>query len=77
MKSDKKITGTVSFQNIGTGFWGIVDADGNKWLPINMPEQLKVDGATVSCRIREAEEAVTVHMWGTPVTITAFETPGP
>ncbi|MFT7606044.1 MAG: hypothetical protein ACI8VT_003642, partial [Saprospiraceae bacterium] len=28
----KTIKGTVTFQNIETGFWGIIDSAGEKWM---------------------------------------------
>ncbi len=68
-----KITGKVVYQNIGTGFWGIVDDKGREWLPLNMPEQLKHDGERVAVTVKEVEEA-SIFMWGTPVKITSFHT---
>lgn len=73
----KKITGTVSFHKIATGFWGITDSDGNQWRPVHMPEQLKLEGATVFCTINLVDEDVSVFMWGTPVEIISFHTPQP
>lgn len=72
MKS-KKITGTVSFQQIGTGFWGIVDSHGNEWRPVNMPEQLKLEGKKVTVTVEETED-MSVFMWGTPVLVKSFHT---
>ena len=75
MKDTLRITGTVSYQNLETGFWGITDTKGNNWYPINMPEQLKIEGAKVRCTIRKMEDTVTFTMWGTPVKIISFQTP--
>ena len=49
----KKITGKVVYQNLGVGFWGIVDDRGNEYRPVNMPEQLKYKGARVSVTIQK------------------------
>lgn len=68
-----KITGKVVYQNIGTGFWGIVDGKGNEWRPVNMPEQLKYEGQQVTVDAKEVDE-MSVFMWGTPVKITSFQT---
>lgn len=76
MKS-KNIKGKVVYQNLGMGFWGIVDQDGNEWRPINMPEQLKYDGKEVSVSIKEVEEDVSMFMWGTAVKVLSFETFSP
>ena len=68
----KKIKGTVVYNNIGPGFWGIVDAQGNEWRPINMPEQLKTEGQAVTVSIQIIEEEMSIFMWGTAVKVTAF-----
>ncbi|MEL6866682.1 MAG: hypothetical protein AAFP19_19810 [Bacteroidota bacterium] len=69
----KSINGKVVYQKIGPGFWGIIDHQGREWRPVNMPEQLKTEGAKVSVRIREVDE-MSVFMWGTPVHIISFHT---
>ncbi len=69
MSKIKSITGKVVYQNIGLGFWGIEEIGGSKWLPVNMPESLKKEGKTISVRVRELEEEVSIFMWGTPVRI--------
>ncbi len=68
------ITGKVVYENIGPGCWGIVDNKSNQWRPVNMPEQIKKEGATVTVKAREVEEFASVFMWGTPVRITSFHT---
>ena len=73
MKS-KRITGTVKYQPIATGFWGIIDDKGNEWRPVNMPEQLKQEGKKVTLTIREADEGFSIFMWGTPVEVLGFHT---
>ena len=69
-----KIRGTVTYQNLGTGFWGIVGDNGSDYRPLNMPEQLKTIGAKVSCTAREIDEEMSIFMWGVPVKIISFET---
>ncbi len=69
-----RITGIVRYQNIGPGFWGIIDKSGIEWRPIHMPEQLKYEGATVSIIGREVEEGMSIFMWGKAIQITSFST---
>jgi hypothetical protein len=71
-----KIIGKVVYQNIGTGFWGIIDNKGNEWRPVNMPEQLKHEGAQVTVEAQEVDE-MSVFMWGTAVKIVSFHTLSP
>ena len=70
----KRITGKVTYQNLGTGFWGIVDEKGGEWRPVNMPEQLKQEGKRATVTIREVEEGASIFMWGKPVEVVAFTT---
>ncbi|MCB0571717.1 MAG: hypothetical protein KDC66_18235 [Phaeodactylibacter sp.] len=75
MKKQKiKIKGKVVYQNLGTGFWGIVGDDGREWRPVTMPEQLKHEGKTIEVEATEVEEDVSIFMWGTPIRVTSFQT---
>ncbi|MEM9824483.1 MAG: hypothetical protein AAF985_25580 [Bacteroidota bacterium] len=69
-----RIVGKIVYQNLGMGFWGILGDDGQEWLPINMPEQLKTPGARVEVTARKIEDYVSMHMWGQAIRITAFQT---
>lgn len=64
-----KISGKVVFENIGTGIWGVVDNDGNEWRPVDMPEEMKKEGIIVDLTVEDAEEDVSIFMWGKPVKI--------
>ena len=70
----KTIKGKVTYQNIGTGFWGIIDDSGNEWRVVNMPEQLKIDGKQVKVQAKKAKEEFSTFMWGEPVEVVAFST---
>ena len=71
------IQGKVVFKNIGPGCWGIVDDKGGEWRPVNMPEQLKYQGAEVRAKARQIPEEFSIFMWGTAVQISSFETLSP
>jgi len=77
MSKEQQITGVVSYHSFGTGFWGITDTSGHEWRPVHMPDQLKVQGASVICKIRIIEEDTSIFMWGRPVEIVSFHTPSP
>ena len=72
----KSIEGIISYQNIEAGFWGIIDNAGNKWLIINMPEQLKYDGKKVKVCLKPID-AMSMMMWGTPAELVSFATIAP
>jgi hypothetical protein len=69
-----KIKGKVAYQNLATGFWGIIDEKGGEWRPVNMPEQLKVEGKQVTVTVEEVDEGMSIFMWGEPVRIVSFNT---
>lgn len=64
-----KIKGKVQYQNLGMGFWGIIDAQGNQWRPVNLPEKLKKEGLEVSLNVKKIEEDFSIFMWGTAVKV--------
>lgn len=68
-----QISGVVTYQSLGTGFWGIIDDQGREWRAINMPEQLKHVGKAISVTVREVDD-MSIFMWGTPVEIVGFHT---
>lgn len=73
-KKTFQIKGKVAFQQLGTGFWGIIDEKGNEWRPTEMPNQLKYEGKQVVITAEEAEEGMSIFMWGTAIDVVAFNT---
>jgi len=71
--TNMKIKGKVIHLSLESGAYGIIDASGRKFLPLNMPNQLKKDGANVICKVHVAD-VMTTMMWGEPVYIDSFET---
>lgn len=69
-----KIKGTVRHIKLETGFWGIKSDDGEKYIPLNMPEQLKTEGRQVEVDAEPVHNMSGMHMWGEYVKITSFET---
>lgn len=70
------IRGKAVYVSLEMGFWGIQTPSGKKYLPINMPEQLKENGSMVACKAIVVDDVVSMQMWGTPVKIVSFETIG-
>ena len=75
MSKTHRVRVTVKHMSIEGGFWGLFDQQGRKWLPVNLPEQLKREGVEANCTLEEMPDVVTSYNWGTPVRITSFETP--
>ena len=66
------IKGTVVYQNLGPGFWGIVDQGGKQWRPVEMPKALQNEGKQVVAKVEKMPDGVSIFMWGTPVRIISF-----
>lgn len=67
-----KIKGTVKYQSLSGGFWGIIDADGNKWKPQEMPKALQKEGLKVEVEAEKAGGGISIFMWGTTIKISGF-----
>ena len=75
-KKFNKISGKVVFQDLESGFWSIIGPDGEKFLPVNMPNQLKKNGCRVTITY-EQSQAISIFMWGTPIKVISFHTLNP
>jgi len=69
-----KIKGTVKYITLETGFWGIVGNQGQKYVPVNMPEQLKHEGREVEVTAELVSDIAGLQMWGQYIKVTSFET---
>lgn len=64
-----EINGTIHYQELGTGFWGIVGDDGKKWKPSNLPSSLEKEGLKVKIKATEEKGAMSIFMWGTNIKV--------
>jgi hypothetical protein len=67
-----EIQGRMTFQPIETGFWGLIDAKGRRYLPLHVPEPLKKENAAVVVQARPSARAITIFQWGIPIEIDSF-----
>ena len=67
-----KIQGTVKYQKLSGGFWGIIDEEGNKWRPVKMPKELEKEGLKVQVEAKKADGGISIFMWGTSIEILEF-----
>lgn len=63
-----EITGRVVYKKISGGFWGIIDRNGQKWRPVNLPKHLQNEGETITITAKLVDE-VSVFMWGNAIEI--------
>ena len=66
-------TGTVQYIDLEGGFYGIVDDDGNKYDPVNLPDEYKEDGLRVKFSGCILKDQVSIHMWGTLIELTDIQ----
>ena len=67
------ITGEVVYQDLGTGFWGIVGDDGQEWRPEKMPGSIQKEGMKVKINAEKAEAGFSIFMWGQAIKILSHE----
>jgi len=60
--------GTIEYISLEGGFYGIVTDEGEKYLPLNLPEEFKKDGLRVWFKAKPKNVA-TIQMWGKPIEI--------
>ena len=67
-RSDVTGTGTITYLNFEGGFWGIVGDDGERYDPINLDPEFKVEGLRVYFEA-DYSDRVSFNMWGRRVII--------
>jgi len=55
------------------GHFGLTDDQGNEYLPIDLPPQLRRAGLTINCDIEVITHMSSLINWGVPVRIKSFE----
>lgn len=70
-----RITGTLVFNAIEGGFWGVLGDDGKKYRPTSLPEPHRVAGQRVVIECERSSE-VSFHMWGVAIDIEAIDLVG-
>ena len=66
-------TGTVVFNNLEGGFWGIVSDDGKRYDPLNLDKAFQISGLKVRFEARLRTDVVGFHMWGAAVELIHIE----
>jgi L-ascorbate metabolism protein UlaG (beta-lactamase superfamily) len=66
---ENMISGTVRYIDIEGGFYGLVADTGEKYDPVNLPEDFRQDGLRVKFAVKEKKGAVSFRMWGKIVEI--------
>lgn len=66
-------TGTVRFQEIEGGFWGIIADDGRKFDPMGLDARFQQDGLRVRFEAMPETDMMSTRMWGSIVTLSKIE----
>ncbi|MBN1123986.1 MAG: PQQ-binding-like beta-propeller repeat protein [Sedimentisphaerales bacterium] len=68
-----EVIGTVRYQQLEGGFFGIVTEDGRRFNPVNLPEQYRINGFKARFRLQDAKDQISIHMWGKLVEVLTVE----
>lgn len=66
-------TGTVVFNDLEGGFWGIVADDGKRYDPLNLDKEFQVSGLRVRFEAKPRRDVIGFHMWGVAVELVRIE----
>lgn len=70
----RNMIGTIVYNEIEGGFYGIMTDDGKKYNPINLDAPFRKDGLRVRFDANQKKGMVGIHMWGEYVEIIHIET---
>ena len=71
--NDEMTNGTVQYNELEGGFYGIVGDNGKKYDPVNLPPEYAKDGLRVKFQVKEMEGMAGTHMWGEIVEVLKIE----
>ena len=63
-------TGTVVYNDLEGGFYGILTDDGTRYLPLNLPDAFAEDNLAITFTGIPREEVATIQQWGIPLELT-------
>ena len=63
------VTGTITYIDLEGGFYGFVADNGDRYFPVNLDQQYKVNNTKVRIEGKIRENVMTTIMWGTPLEI--------
>lgn len=69
-------SGTVVYQDLEGGFYGIIAGDGTPYLPLNLPDEFAQDNLSVAFAGVVQTDVVTIQQWGTPLELTEISSNG-
>ncbi len=67
------MTGTIKFIDIEGGFYGFLADNGERYFPVNLDQQYKVNNMKVRIEGKIRKNVMTTVMWGTPLEILKIE----
>ncbi len=59
--------GTIKYISLEGGFYGIIGDRGDKYFPLNLPEEFRQDCLRVEFKAKIRKDVATIQMWGVPV----------
>ncbi|MFQ5918553.1 MAG: hypothetical protein ACE5I4_00740 [Thermoplasmata archaeon] len=66
-------SGTVVFSELEGGFFGIVSEGGERYDPLNLDDEFRIDGLRIRFEAELIRDRGSIHMWGRLVEILEVE----
>lgn len=73
MSENRWYKGTLTYFNLEGGFYGFIGDNGEKFLPLNLDNKYKQDGAIIKFYGHSVTDVMTMQMWGTPFQVKDVE----
>ena len=73
VQEEQMITGTVRYNDLEGGFYELAADSGERYDPVNLPDEYKKDGLRVRFQIKEKKDMVGIHMRGKIVEVVKIE----
>jgi hypothetical protein len=67
--STPNFCGKIVYVPLEGGFYGLESNKGNKYLPVNLPENLKQHGLSIQAKLVKVKGMMGLHIWGEYVRI--------
>lgn len=68
-----EIIGTMQYQPLSGGFWGLIGLDGQQWRLKETPLAIQVNGLKVKVKAILLPNGPSIFMWGKPIQVLSFE----
>jgi len=73
METNFVVTGTIFYNAIETGYWGIEEQSGKRWRLVSPPPKIEHQNLKITIHARHADEDMSIFMTDDPIEVISFE----